>query len=79
MITALVEGNSIRATARITGADKNTVMSLLVRAGIACKEYQNNTFRNLPCKLIQCDEIWSFLLRQGKEYAKAPPGHSWLW
>ena len=60
VIAALVEGNSIRATARMTGVDKNTVMTLLVRAGKACAEYQDKAFRNLPCRVLQVDEIWSF-------------------
>ena len=60
ILTCLVEGNSIRATSRITGAAKNTVIKLLVDAGEACAEYQNKTLRNLSCKRLQCDEIWSF-------------------
>jgi DNA-directed RNA polymerase specialized sigma24 family protein len=60
VISALVEGNSIRGTARMTGVDKETVMTLLERVGTACREYQDKVFRNLPCQRIQCDEIWSF-------------------
>ena len=57
---ALCEGNSIRSTSRMTGAAVNTVVSLLVDLGAACSEYQDRTMRNLPCKRLQCDEIWSF-------------------
>jgi transposase-like protein len=32
----LLEGSSIRSAERITGLDKNTIMSLLVRAGERC-------------------------------------------
>jgi hypothetical protein len=32
----------------------------LVDVGTACAEYQHQTLRNLPCKRVQCDEIWSF-------------------
>lgn len=60
VIGCLVEGMSIRATVRITGAAKNTVTKLLVDLGRACQEYQDKTLRNLPCKRVQCDEIWSF-------------------
>jgi IS1 family transposase len=60
VIAALVEGNSIRATVRMTGVAKNTVVKLLEEVGQACAEYQNRAFRNLPCKKIQCDEIWNF-------------------
>ncbi|MGH9687158.1 MAG: IS1 family transposase [Candidatus Acidiferrales bacterium] len=60
VIAALVEGNSIRATVRMTGVAKNTVVKLLAEVGTACAEYQDKAFRNLPCRRIQADEIWSF-------------------
>jgi hypothetical protein len=60
VISALVEGNSIRATVRMTGVAKNTIVKLLTDIGFACAEYQDKAFRNLNCKRIQCDEIWSF-------------------
>src|SRR6266571_7788684 len=61
VVSALVEGNSIRATCRITGRDKETVMRLLDDIGVACDVYQGGALRNLTCKLIECDEIWSFV------------------
>jgi len=61
IISALVEGNSLRSTTRMTGVSINTVTKLLVDAGTACMKYQHDTIRNLPCKRIQCDEIWSFV------------------
>ena len=44
----------------MTGAAKGTVLKLLVDVGKACSEYQDKALRNLECKKIQCDEIWSF-------------------
>lgn len=61
VIAALVEGNSIRSTVRMTGIAKNTVAKLLVDLGAACSSYQDQAFRNLSCKRVQCDEIWSFV------------------
>ena len=61
ILSALVEGNSIRATCRMTDTAKGTVLKLLVDAGAACADYQDRTLRNLPCKRIQVDEIWSFV------------------
>jgi hypothetical protein len=66
IISALVEGNSLRAAARITGAAFNTVLKLLPEIGLACEEYQRRVFRNLQCKRVQCDEIWSFCYAKEK-------------
>ncbi len=60
VLRALVEGNSIRATCRITGAAKGTVLTLLADAGAVCLDYQDTALRNLTCRRLQCDEIWSF-------------------
>jgi len=66
IISALVEGNSLRATARMCGANVNTVMWLLEDVGRACESYQRRVLVNLPCKRIQCDEIWSFCYAKQK-------------
>ena len=57
----LVEGMSLRAASRLADCSINTVTKLLVDVGMACAEYQDCALRNLPCKRIQCDEIWSFV------------------
>lgn len=61
VVSALVEGNSIRATVRMTGVSKNTIAKLLVELGAACADYLDKALVNLNCKRIQCDEIWSFV------------------
>lgn len=66
VIRVLCEGNSIRSTARITGTAINTVVKLLRDVGAACLEYQDKAMRNLPCKNLQCDEIWSFVYAKAK-------------
>lgn len=66
IVKALVEGNSIRSTVRMTGASKNTVVKLLVDLGTACSEYQNTVMRNLPLRRLQVDEIWSFVYSKQK-------------
>jgi IS1 family transposase len=61
VITALVEGCSIRSTSRMTGVAKGTILRLLERVGRACAEYQDAAIRNVSTKRVQIDEIWSFV------------------
>jgi len=60
ILQMLCEGSSMRSISRIVDVSINTVTKLLVDAGNACSEYQDQAFRNLTCSRIQCDEIWSF-------------------
>ncbi len=80
----MVEGVSIRAISRMTGASKNTIAKLLADAGEAFSDYQDRTMRNLTCKRLQVDEIWAFIYAKAKNVgtAKAPPegaGDCWTW
>ena len=85
VVAALVEGNSIRATVRMTGVAKNTIAKLLVELGAACSEYLNKTLVNLPCKRVQCDEIWTFVAAKernvtAKVRERCPDaGDAWTW
>lgn len=83
LLSCLVEGNSIRATARMTGVAFNTVLKFVSDAGHACAVYQNEVFRNLTCKRLQCDEIWSFVGCKAKnltdENADNGWGDVWTW
>ena len=84
VITALVEGNSIRATCRMTNTAKGTVTRLLVSVGKACAKYQGEHLKNLPCKHIQCDEIWSFCHAKQKNVPEEKQGQFgygdvWTW
>ncbi len=84
MLSCLVEGNSIRATVRMTGVSKNTVTKLLVDVGSACAEYQNKVLRDLPCERVQCDEIWAFCYAKEKNVPDEKKGQfgygdTWTW
>jgi IS1 family transposase len=85
IVACLVEGCSIRATVRMTGASKNTITKLLVDLGDVCTDYLNNTLVNLPCQRIQCDEIWSFVsAKQGNltpaiQHRVPGAGDVWTW
>jgi hypothetical protein len=60
VISALIEGNSIRATVRMTGVAKNTVVKLLADIGTACARFHDETVRGVASERLQCDEVWSF-------------------
>lgn len=84
VVSCLVEGSSIRATVRMTGAAKNTVVKLLTDLGKACSEYQSRVLRDLSCKRIQCDEIWSFVYARDKNVPDEKKGtfgygDVWTW
>jgi IS1 family transposase len=82
IIGCLVEGNSIRATVRMTGAAKNTVTKLLVDLGEVCGDYQDRVLVDLPCKTIQCDEIWNFVYSKDKNIPaerQGEPGLGSIW
>lgn len=84
VVAALVEGNSIRATCRMTGVAKGTVLKLLTDLGGACAGYQDRAFRNLKLRRVQCDEIWSFCYAKQKNLpthlqGKPGVGDVWTW
>jgi IS1 family transposase len=84
IVSALVEGNSVRATCRMLDVDKGTVLKLLVDLGSACAEYQDRVLRNLPCKRVQCDEIWQFCYAKQKNVPADKAGEFgygdvWTW
>jgi IS1 family transposase len=84
IIAALVEGCSIRATSRMVGVSKDTVMKLGVDAGVACAKYQDEVMRSLPCKRLQLDEIWSFCYSKDKNVPDEKKGifgygDVWTW
>src|SRR5947209_18925475 len=83
VVAALVEGNSIRATVRMTGVAKNTVAKLLVDLGTVCSLYQDRVMRDLRCERLQCDEIWGFVGAKEKnvkaEKREQGGGDIWTW
>ena len=60
VIGCLCEGMSVRATSRLTGVAKGTILRLLESVGAACDLYQSETLRGLKSRHVQCDEVWGF-------------------
>lgn len=64
VISCLVEGNSIRSTERLTGVHRDTIMRLLVRTGERCQTILAETMRNLRCRSLQVDELWTYVQKK---------------
>src|SRR5262245_43757375 len=85
VISCLIEGCSIRSTVRMTGVSKKAVSRLLVAAGQVAAEYMDRAFRNLTCRRLQVDELWTFCYAKDRNVtdeirAKVPgAGSIWLW
>jgi len=83
VVNALVEGNSIRATCRLTGARKDAVLKLVRDMGKACAAFHNSTVRRVGVQRVQCDEVWSFCYAKEKNVPPAKDGTGagsvWTW
>jgi len=84
VVKCLVDGNSIRATVRITGVAKNTVTKLLVDLGKVCESYHCTQVHHVEAKRVQVDEIWSFVGCKAKNVSKERAGEpglgdAWTW
>ena len=83
VIGALIEGNSIRSTCRMTGVCKDAVLKLIRDMGAACAEHHNSVVRNVKAARVQCDEIWSFCYAKEKnvpvEKEGTGAGSVWTW
>ena len=64
VISALVEGNSIRSIERMTGIHRDTIMRLLVSVGEKCTTILDQNLKSFHSKLIEADEIWTFVRKK---------------
>ena len=72
ILSALVEGNSVRSTSRMTGAHIVTILSLLKRVGDGCERLMDRTMRDLSCERLELDEIWGYVHCKQKWAAQFP-------
>ena len=83
MVGALVEGNSIRATVRMTGVAKNTVIKMVLDLADGCAAYHDKHVRNLKVRRLQCDEIWQFVGSKARNTSPEKKaigwGDVWTW
>lgn len=74
VVAALCEGNSMRGTCRLTGAAKGTILRLLERVGFACAVHHDRVIRGIDAKLVQCDEIWTYVQAKQKNVPRPLQG-----
>lgn len=84
IVSALVEGNSIRSTCRMTGVAKGTVLAFLADMGDVCMDLHDRAVRGLHTERLQCDEIWSFVNTKDKNLPPSKKnddsvGSIWTW
>lgn len=70
VVSALVEGCSIRSTERMTGVNRETIGTLLVRVGDGCADLLDRTMVNLECDRLEIDELWAFVGKKQRHVTK---------
>lgn len=82
-VAMLAEGNSIRSIERMSGIHHDTIMRLGVRMGEGCQRIMDEKMRNLPCKVVQVDEVWGFIQMKQKTANRkgisTEAGDVWTW
>lgn len=73
VIAALCEGVSIRATERLTGIHRDTIMRLGVRVGEGSAVLHGRLMRDLRCSRIEFDEVWSFVKKKKRNVQASDP------
>ena len=82
VLSALLEGCSIRATSRMTGCHKTTIMRVLNDIGARCQAELDERLRNVECEAVECDELWSFIWKKeamltAQQFSSQVSEHSW--
>ena len=74
VVNALVEGCSIRSTERMTGVNRETIGTLLLRLGDGCADLLDETMRDLDCDRLEIDELWAFIAKKQRHVTNADDG-----
>jgi len=83
VISALVEGSSIRSVERMTGVHRDTITRLMVRVGDVYGAFNDDVMRGLSCERIEVDEIWCYVGKKQRHVTDsddpAEVGDFWTW
>jgi IS1 family transposase/transposase-like protein len=82
-LAMMLEGVSLRAVSRLTGIHKNTLMRLMLTAGLKSKFLFNARMQNINTRFVQADELWTFAGKKQRRVslndARKGIGDQWLW
>jgi IS1 family transposase len=70
ILRCLLEGNSVRSTARLCDVEPKTVLNILTLAGERCEKLMADKIRNVEVRDVECDELWAFI---GKKQKRVRP------
>jgi IS1 family transposase len=82
VLAALVDGNSIRATERMTEVHRDTIMRFGLQVGEGCDRLHNRLVRDLSCSLIDVDEQWGYVAKKNARRTSTDSpdlGDAWSW
>ena len=82
IITLLMEGMSVRAVSRFTGAHQGTILSLLLTVGNKCRNLFDSRVRGIRPRFVQADETWTFVHTKEKHLGSDDPsewGDAYIW
>src|SRR5437762_96220 len=75
VLNMLVEGNSLRSITRMTRVHRTTVMNVMVETGAKCRDFLDRWMRNLTLNHLECDEIWTFVLKKQRRIPASQAGN----
>jgi len=83
VISALVEGCSIRSTERMTGIHRDSIMRLAERVGKGCERLLDESIRGVRCERLELDEVWAFVGKKKANLTREDDvkrtGDFWTW
>jgi IS1 family transposase len=84
VVAALVEGNSLRSTCRMTDVSMPTVLKLLSEFGPVCASFHDKVVRDVQARRVQVDEIWQCVYAKNKNVPEKKRGQfgygdTWTW
>ncbi|EAQ33536.1 hypothetical protein NB311A_09991 [Nitrobacter sp. Nb-311A] len=75
IIACLTEGQSIRATERLTGIHRDTIMRLGARVGRGCAELHDRMMVGVRAGRLELDEIWGYVGKKQKRVQRHEIAH----